>query len=91
MQRIAIVTGGGKRVGESITRALLDDGWSVVAHVHHNDDAVPEGDCQRADRNLDVNRIGIGAPALNDYRRRLFGPLFSVRDRANGLYPGRRP
>lgn len=43
MSRTAIVTGGGKRVGESITRALLDDGWSVVAHVHRNDDAVPDG------------------------------------------------
>lgn len=43
MSRTVIVTGGGKRVGESITRALLDDGWSVVAHVHRNDDAVPDG------------------------------------------------
>jgi NAD(P)-dependent dehydrogenase (short-subunit alcohol dehydrogenase family) len=43
MSRTAIVTGGGKRVGESISRALLDDGWAVVAHVHHSDDAVPDG------------------------------------------------
>ena len=43
MSRTAIITGGGKRVGESITRALLDDGWSIVAHVHHDDDAVPDG------------------------------------------------
>lgn len=41
--RTAIVTGGGKRVGEAIVRALLDDGWSVVAHVHHDADAVPDG------------------------------------------------
>ena len=41
--RTAIVTGGGKRVGEAIVRALLEDGWSVVAHVHHEDDSVPEG------------------------------------------------
>ncbi|HEU4499238.1 MAG TPA: SDR family oxidoreductase [Sphingomicrobium sp.] len=41
--RTAIVTGGGKRVGEAIVRALLQDGWTVVAHVHHQDDAVPEG------------------------------------------------
>lgn len=41
--RTAIVTGGGKRVGAAIVRALLDDGWAVVAHVHHGDDAVPEG------------------------------------------------
>jgi NAD(P)-dependent dehydrogenase (short-subunit alcohol dehydrogenase family) len=42
-KRTAIVTGGGKRIGEAIVRALLDDGWTVVAHVHHDGDAVPEG------------------------------------------------
>jgi NAD(P)-dependent dehydrogenase (short-subunit alcohol dehydrogenase family) len=41
--RTAIVTGGGKRVGEAIVRALLEDGWTVVAHVHCDDDAVPDG------------------------------------------------
>ena len=41
--RTAIVTGGAKRVGAAIVRALLDDGWTVIAHVHHDDDAVPEG------------------------------------------------
>lgn len=41
--RTAIVTGAGKRVGAQIASALLADGWSVVAHVHHADDAVPEG------------------------------------------------
>ena len=42
-QRTAMVTGAGKRVGAIIVDALLDDGWSVVAHVHHAGDAVPEG------------------------------------------------
>lgn len=41
--KTAIVTGGGKRVGAAIVRALLDDGWAVVAHVHQERDAVPEG------------------------------------------------
>jgi len=41
--RTAIVTGGGKRVGEAMVRALLDDSWTVVAHVHHDSDAVPDG------------------------------------------------
>jgi NAD(P)-dependent dehydrogenase (short-subunit alcohol dehydrogenase family) len=41
--RTAIVTGGGKRVGEAIVRGLLADGWTVVAHVHRDGDAVPEG------------------------------------------------
>ena len=39
----AIVTGGGKRVGAEIVRGLLADGWTVIAHVHHDADAVPEG------------------------------------------------
>jgi NAD(P)-dependent dehydrogenase (short-subunit alcohol dehydrogenase family) len=41
--RTAIVTGAGKRVGAEIARALLADGWSVVAHVHHAGDDVPDG------------------------------------------------
>ena len=41
--KTAIVTGGGKRVGEAIARALLDDGWTVIAHVHHDGDTVPDG------------------------------------------------
>ena len=41
--RTAIVTGGRKRVGEAIVGALLDEGWTVVAHVHNQGDAVPEG------------------------------------------------
>jgi NAD(P)-dependent dehydrogenase (short-subunit alcohol dehydrogenase family) len=41
--RTAIVTGAGKRVGAEIARALLADGWSVVAHVRSDDDSVVEG------------------------------------------------
>lgn len=37
------MTGAGKRVGRAIASALLADGWAVVAHVHHDGDAVPEG------------------------------------------------
>ena len=40
--RTAIVTGAGKRVGLRIAEALLADGWSVIAHVHRETDAVPE-------------------------------------------------
>jgi len=42
-ERTAIVTGAGKRVGREIAQALLAEGWSVVAHVHHDSDEVPEG------------------------------------------------
>ena len=39
----AIVTGGGKRVGAAIVRALLAEGWTVIAHVHRDGDDVAEG------------------------------------------------
>lgn len=42
-EQTAIVTGAGKRVGAAIAQALLGDGWTVVAHVHHDADAVPAG------------------------------------------------
>lgn len=42
-ERTAIVTGAGKRIGAAIATALVDDGWSVVAHVHEPDDWVPPG------------------------------------------------
>jgi NAD(P)-dependent dehydrogenase (short-subunit alcohol dehydrogenase family) len=42
-QRTAIVTGAGKRIGAEIARALLSDGWNVIAHVHGAEDQVPEG------------------------------------------------
>jgi NAD(P)-dependent dehydrogenase (short-subunit alcohol dehydrogenase family) len=42
-QRTAIVTGAAKRVGAAITSALVEDGWAVVAHVHHESDQVLEG------------------------------------------------
>jgi NAD(P)-dependent dehydrogenase (short-subunit alcohol dehydrogenase family) len=41
--KTAIVTGAGKRVGAEIARALLEDGWSVVAHVHRVEDDPPAG------------------------------------------------
>jgi NAD(P)-dependent dehydrogenase (short-subunit alcohol dehydrogenase family) len=41
--RTAIVTGAGKRVGAAISRTLIDDGWTVIAHVHHERDDVPTG------------------------------------------------
>src|SRR3954464_13391601 len=41
--RAAIVTGAGKRVGAEIATALIADGWTVIAHVHHQSDDVPVG------------------------------------------------
>lgn len=39
----AIVTGGGKRIGAVVVEALIADGWTVIAHVHHAGDEVAEG------------------------------------------------
>lgn len=41
--RTAIVTGAGKRVGAVIASALVEDGWMVLAHVHHQEDEAPQG------------------------------------------------
>lgn len=43
MERTAIVTGAAKRVGAAIAGALVDDGWTVVAHVHRPEDEAPAG------------------------------------------------
>jgi NAD(P)-dependent dehydrogenase (short-subunit alcohol dehydrogenase family) len=43
MSRVAIVTGGGKRVGRVLAEGLLADGWTVVAHVRSPGDEVPVG------------------------------------------------
>lgn len=40
--RTAIVTGAAKRVGAVIAAGLLADGWTVIAHVHHAGDEVPD-------------------------------------------------
>jgi NAD(P)-dependent dehydrogenase (short-subunit alcohol dehydrogenase family) len=37
-----VVTGAGKRVGAAIAQGLSDDGWRIIAHVHHAEDPVPE-------------------------------------------------
>lgn len=39
-QATAIVTGAGKRIGAAIAEALVDDGWTVVAHVRNGSDEV---------------------------------------------------
>lgn len=36
--RTAIVTGGAKRIGAALSRALAADGWQVLIHYHHSRD-----------------------------------------------------
>ena len=42
-QRTAIVTGAGKRIGADVVSALLERGWTVLAHVRREEDKVPAG------------------------------------------------
>jgi len=42
VDRTAIVTGAGKRVGAEIARALVRDGWTVLAHVRRSEDEAPD-------------------------------------------------
>lgn len=44
----AIVTGARKRIGAVLARALLDRGWTVVAHVRSDGDEVQEGTIRAA-------------------------------------------
>jgi NAD(P)-dependent dehydrogenase (short-subunit alcohol dehydrogenase family) len=39
----AIVTGAGKRIGADIAAALVERGWTVLAHVRRESDQVPAG------------------------------------------------
>ena len=41
--RTAIVTGAGKRVGAALAAALVERGWTVIAHVRRSGDSVPAG------------------------------------------------
>ena len=43
LERTAVVTGAGKRVGAVIAAALIERGWTVLAHVRRPDDEVPAG------------------------------------------------
>ena len=70
-QSTAIVTGAGKRVGAEIARALIGDGWSVVAHVRSDEDSVPEGAMKVVADLADpscANRIFEGAVGLPPVR-----------------------
>jgi len=72
--RTAIVTGAGKRVGAEIARALVADGWRVVAHVHHDDDKVPFAPgCTRVE-------VGLKTGFSGDHLRRSLnrGPQYRV-------------
>lgn len=70
-ERTAIVTGAGKRVGAEIARALVSDGWTVVAHVRSDGDSVPDRTIKVAADLADpgcADRIFAGAKGLPPVR-----------------------
>lgn len=38
-QKVALITGGAKRIGKAITQALHQEGFAVIIHYHHSFDA----------------------------------------------------
>ena len=69
--RTAVVTGASRRIGRAVAEALLVDGWTVVAHVHHAGDDVPAGAvaivADLADEDC-ADRIFAGAAGLGPVR-----------------------
>lgn len=62
--RTAIVTGGAKRIGAEIARALAADGWHVLIHCHRS---VPEAEALAAELgSASVVRAELADPAAAD-------------------------
>lgn len=56
--RTAIVTGAARRVGRAIAQSLIEEGWTVVAHVRADADDVPSGAIKVA---ADLDEAGAAA------------------------------
>lgn len=61
--RTAIVTGGARRIGAGITRALAADGWTVL--VHHNQSAGPAAELA-AELGVHAVQADLADPAAAD-------------------------
>ena len=87
-QKIALVTGGAKRVGAAIARSLVEAGYAVVVHANNSLDEAEalaaelrqsSGDVKaiRADLSKEADRDGVIAKAMA-----CFGPLSLLRSAA---------
>ncbi len=76
MTKAAIVTGGTRGIGLSITKALLRDGYIVAAVYHGNDDAAKkcERDTGAKAFKADVTDFGICQKMVEDVEKQL-GPV----------------
>lgn len=92
--RIALVTGGARRVGASIARALHAAGWSLMLHYRQSGaDAralAAELNLQRADSvalvQADLNNVAM-LPAMVEQTVRRFGRLDALINNASSFYP----
>lgn len=89
--RTAIVTGAGKRVGAAIAAALVERGWTVLAHVHDAGDAVPDGAVQVV-ADLQSSRCAVpifeAAAALPPVRLLINNAARFAFDSVDGFSPG---
>ena len=68
--RTAIVTGGAKRIGAEIVRALRADGWPVLIHCHHS-----TADAEALAEQLGEARVVSADLASADAAERVFAAL----------------
>src|SRR5437868_6602843 len=73
--RTAIVTGGAKRIGAELVRALAADGWHVLVHYHHS----------RAEAEALAAEVGNAAIVAADLADP--GAAATILDAAEGLPP----
>ena len=68
--RTALVTGGAKRIGAALCRALAEDGWHVAIHCHRSRD-----EAQRLAAEPGNARVVVADLAAPDCAQQIFGQL----------------
>jgi NAD(P)-dependent dehydrogenase (short-subunit alcohol dehydrogenase family) len=75
LPRTAIVTGGARRIGAAMVRALAEDGWSVLIHCHHS----------HAEAHALAAEVSGAKVAVSDLAAR--DPCGPIRDALEGMPP----
>jgi pteridine reductase len=67
-QRVALVTGGARRVGQAIVRRLADAGCDIALHYHrsHEDAAALQAELQSSGRRCTILAADLADPATPD-------------------------
>lgn len=97
MNKVALITGGAKRIGRAITKALHAQGYHVIIHYHHSQNHAQSladelnasrpnsAKMIRADLNIVNDKIG-----LDDFKNHalsLFGRIDVLINNASSFYP----